>query len=173
MPMVVVGREKNFSQLQARLFAGRVSGKVAKEVAAAVAAANPDVDLDHLDPGTVLRVPDLPSVSLPGEVALDDSAAETIEAVSGAATEALGALVNGAAVREKTAAAQRKRLAAALGSDEVTRAAEQDEKLAADVASARTMLEEEDGTAEQRMARLEQAQAEWSAGLEALMNPGR
>ena len=64
MPVIIVGNEKNFTALRSRIFSGRVPTAAAQEVSDAIAAANPHVDLNKLEPGTVLTVPDLPHVKV-------------------------------------------------------------------------------------------------------------
>ena len=73
MPVIIVGTEKNFAALRPRLFRGRVSTAAVKETTDALAAANPHVDLEALQPGTILTVPDLPHVKVEGDVSLDDT----------------------------------------------------------------------------------------------------
>ena len=73
MPVLIVGKEKNFAALRPRLFSGPISTAAAREVSEAIAAANPDADLSALQPGTILTVPDSPHLSVRGDVSLDDT----------------------------------------------------------------------------------------------------
>lgn len=169
MPIVIVGNERNFGELRGRLFAGSVSSKVVDEVAAEVKVANPDVDLEHLEPGTVLTIPELPRVNVRGEVSLDESTRTSLSEVASVAKEALEGLVSSGNEREREKAKERKNLRAALESNEVEKAARQDKKLAADVAAVRETLEKEEGRAKERAALLQKAQVEFASGLDALM----
>src|SRR6188472_2800717 len=118
MPVIIVGTEKNFTELRSRLFTGRVSNAKLQEVSEAIAAANPNVDLKALKPGTVLTVPDSPHLSVSGDISLDDSTKELIDAVAGAGTDALDDLVATARSAERDAAAERKQLTATLARPE-------------------------------------------------------
>ena len=84
MPVIIVGTEKNFAALRTRLFSGRVSNAKLQEVTEAVAEANPHVDLNSLKPGTVLTIPDSPHLSVSGDISLDDSTKELVDAVANA-----------------------------------------------------------------------------------------
>lgn len=170
MPILVVGTEKNFAALRSRLFEGKVSSKVAREVAHAIREANPHVDLDKLEPGTVLTVPDAPEVAVHGDLSLDETSNAALEGLSKAGKEAIKALASAASARAKAAQAERRNVIAALDGDAVQRAASSDEKLASDLASARERIEEAEVTDKERAARLKRAQREWAAGLDALTN---
>jgi hypothetical protein len=168
MPIIVVGTEKNFAALRPRLFRGKVSTADTREVAEAVSGANPHADLDKLQPGTVLFVPDSPNVSLRGELSLDEPTTAMIEGLSEAGATALAELAAAAQTRESETAAERKQLARSLAGKQVTAAARKDKELAADLKATRDAIAEEEARATQRAAALEQAQGDWSNELAAL-----
>ena len=168
MPVLVVGTEKNFTALRPRLFTGKVSTAVAREIKEAVAQANPDVDLDDLQPGTVLTVPDAPRLSVRGELSLDETPKRALEAVGVAGAQALEELAAAAQAAERERAAERKRLAAALDSGELDAAMRKEAGLKADVEATRTALAEEEARAKDRAAALKRAHSEWTEEMTAL-----
>lgn len=168
MPVLVVGTEKNFTALRPRLFTGRVSTVAAREIREAVAEANPDVDLDALQPGTVLTVPDEPRLAVRGELSLDETPKRALEAVAVAGAQALDELASAAQATERERAAERKRLAAALDSGELDAAIRKEPGLKADVEATRTALEEEEARAKDGAAALKQAHSEWTREMTAL-----
>jgi hypothetical protein len=168
MPVIIVGSEKNFAALRPRLFRGRVATAAAREVEDAVAAANPHVDLTALQPGTILTVPDLPRVSVSGDVSLDDTTKEALDGLTRSGAAMLEQLVGAARQEERSAAAERKQLAKSLGAKELDAAAQRDKALGADLAAVREALDAEEHEAKQRAAALDDARADWSAELQAL-----
>src|SRR5262245_43661987 len=114
MPVLIVGSEKNVAALKSRLFKGRVSTAAVQEVTDAIAAANPNTDLKALTPGTILTVPDSPHLAVSGDISLDDSTKELIDAVAEAGSDTLDDLVTTAKAAERNAAAERKLLTATL-----------------------------------------------------------
>jgi hypothetical protein len=168
MPILVVGSEKNFAALRPRLFTGRVSPKAAGEVAAAIREANPHADLDKLEPGTVLTIPETAKVSVRGELSLGETVRAAVEGLSNAGKEALEELAATAAAREAEASEERKQLAKTLRSKELDGPIRQDKALAADIEAARTAVTEEELRSGERAAALDQARAEWTTELDAL-----
>jgi hypothetical protein len=168
MPVIVVGAEKTFSALRPRIFTAKLSTAAAREVAEAVRVANPTVDLDKLEPGTVLTVPDVPGVRTRGELSLDETVTSGIEALANAGAAALEELAAIAKSRASESAAERKQLGASLDSKELEAAVRKDKTLAPDVAAVRQALAEEEAGAKDRAAALKKAQDEWTAELDAL-----
>jgi hypothetical protein len=169
MPVLVVGTEKNFAALRRRLFAGRVSTTVAGRVGEAIREANPHADLDALEPGTILTVPDVSGIRLrEGELSFDESATGAVEQGKATVTQSLDELTAAARSREAEDAAERKRLERSLRRSEVVEAARRDDALAADLESAKRAVEEDDAVAKGRAAALRQAREEWLTELEAL-----
>jgi hypothetical protein len=168
MPVIVVGAEKNFAALRRRLFAGRVSRAAAQRVAEAIRLANPHVDLDRLQPGTVLTIPDLPEISAGADLSPADTTAAPVEELREAISPLLEQLAAMAERREREDAAERKRLARSLEAPEVQEAAARDDALARDLEEVRRAVAEEEDRAKARRAAVKQASAEWAAELEAL-----
>jgi hypothetical protein len=167
MAVIIVGNEKNFAGLRPRLFSGRVSNTVVREVTDSIAAANPHVDLQKLEPGTVLTVPESPHVSLPGDLSLDDATKQFLGGVADSGADALEELLGSARAAEREAAAERKQLLALLGRDDVG-SSRTDKESGDDLDAVRKAVEAEEAAAKQRAAALKEAQAGWSAELKAL-----
>lgn len=169
MPIIVVGTEKNFTALRPLLFEGRASTAVAREAKEAIREANPHADLDKLQPGTVLTIPEgLPGVAAEPAPSVTVGSTDAISALSSRGKLELETLTDAAKIREAATRAERKRLAKSLESTAVAAAAKRDKELAADLSAAREALEQENGRAKERAAELKKAQAEWAAGLDAL-----
>jgi len=169
MPTIVVGSEKNFTALRPVLFGGRVSTAVAKEAKVTLREANPHADLDKLQPGTVLTVPEgLPGVAARPAPLLAAGSTDAVGALSSRGKLELDGLSVAAKAREASTRTERKQLAKALESKAVVAAAKRDKQLAADLSAARETLEQEDARAKERKAELKKAQAEWAAGLDSL-----
>jgi hypothetical protein len=174
MPTIVVGTEKNFSELRPVLLPGRgVSAAAAAEVAEAIKEANPQVDLDRLQPGTVLTVPEgLPGVKVEPQtpVVVSTPPDGPVGALPSRGKVELDALAAAAKARDAAAKAERKRLAKAVESPKLAAAMKRDKQLASDVDSARNAMAEEEAKAKERAATLKKAQAEWQAGLASLQD---
>jgi len=171
MAVIVVGTEKNFAALRPRLFSGRVPNAAVKETTEALAAANPGVDLEALQPGTILTVPDLPHVSVKGDVSdvsLDDTTKQLLEGLANAGGSALDDLLAAARRTERDDAAERKQLAATLASKDLDAAARKDKALAPELKAAQDAVDEAEKQAKDRTAALDAARSDWSAELKAL-----
>ena len=169
MPTIVVGSEKNFTALRPVLFEGKVSTAVARDAKAGLREANPHADLDKLQPGTVLTVPEgLPGVAVKPAPSLAVGSMDAVGALSSRGKLELDGLSAAAKARETSTKAVRKQLAKALESKAVVAAAERDKELAADLGAAREALDQEDTLAKERAAELKKAEAEWAAGLDSL-----
>jgi hypothetical protein len=168
MPVIIVGTEKNFAALRTRLFSGRVSNAKLQEVTEAVAEANPHVDLNSLKPGTVLTIPDSPHLSVSGDISLDDSTKELVDAVANAGAGALEELVAAARVAERNAAAERKQLVATLARSELGEAAKKDTALTDDLKAVKKAVDDDEAEAKQHTAALQEAATSWKSELESL-----
>ena len=168
MPIVVIGNEKNFAGLRKRLFADRVSNTVAGQVAERVRKANPHVDLDKLTPGTVLTIPDDANVQLRDELSLDEPTTNELRGLGEQGKTLLAGIVTAADQREAAAREERARTFEAI--DKLPPSVRKREKgLTKELTAARKALEEDHQRSEQRTERLKQAQAEWTEGLDALL----
>jgi hypothetical protein len=168
MPVIIVGTETNLAALRSRLFSGKVSNTTMSEVSDAIRTANPHVDLNALQPGTVLTVPDLPKVSVRGDVSLDQTSKQAIAAILATVGTTLEQLTASARTREVDDAGERKQLAKALTAKDLDAAARTDKAVAASLKAARDGLAAEEALAKDRVAGLDQARVEWSGELEAL-----
>jgi hypothetical protein len=168
MAVIVVGTEKNFAALRPRIFSGRVSTAAVKETTEALAAANPGVNFEALQPGTILTVPDLPHVSVQGDVSLDDTTKQLLEGLANAGGSALEELLATARKTESAAAAERKQLVAALSSKDLDAAARRDTALAPGVKAAQDAVEDEEKRAKERIAALDAARTDWNAELKSV-----
>jgi len=168
MPVIVVGTERNLTALRSRLFEGPVSAAARREIVEAVRDANPHADLEALEPGTILTVPDLPKVRVRGDVSFDDVSKEAVVRIADESKASLEALVAAGREAHRDATTERKRAAKALGAKEVTAAARKDEALAADLVAVRDALAAEDELAKERGAALTKARGEWAAELDTL-----
>lgn len=168
MPIVVVGNEKNFAGLRSRLFEGQVSTKVQNEVAQQVQEANPHANLDKLTPGTVLTIPADAKVQLRADLSLDEPTSNELRSLGEQGKALLAELVTAAGERE--AEARDERASALQAIDSVGAAIKKREPgLTTELESARKALEEDDALAQQRMDQVKQAQAEWTDGLDGLL----
>jgi hypothetical protein len=167
MPVIIVGNEKNFAALRPRLFGGRVPTAAAREISEAVAAANPHADLDALKPGTILTIPDLPHVSVSGDISLDATTKDVLVGIASAGSDALDDIVAAARSVERTAAAERKQLTATLASGDLANA-RKDKALADDLNAVQKAVDDEEAAAKQRATALQAARNEWSAELKTL-----
>jgi hypothetical protein len=168
MALIVVGTEKNFAALRPRIVTGRVSTAAVHQITDAIAAANPHVDLKALTPGTILTIPDVPHVSVQGDVSLDDT---TKQAFANLVTEGGNALEQLAATARETEAAaadERKALAKTLTGKDLDAAARADKALAADLKATQQAVADEEQAAKTRSAELDAALADWNAELKAL-----
>jgi hypothetical protein len=176
MPVLVVGTEKNFTALRPRLFARRVSMRDVREAAAAIRAANPNVNLDRLAPGIVLTIPEGVGARVSGDLSLDQSVPEAIDALAAEAGTVLDELVSAAKARAREEASERRSLAKALRSKEVQAAMRGEPALKRDVEAVRKAVDDEEAAAKERLAGVERARTEWLAeidGLRALLNQRR
>jgi len=168
MPVIIVGNEKNFAALRSRIVSGRVSTAAAKEISEAIAAENPHANLDALEPGTILTVPDLPHVKVSGDISLDDTSKQVLAGIAQAGVDALEDIVAAARAAEKDAASERRQLTAALGAKELADAAKRDKDLDAQVKAVRKAVSDEEQLAKTRLTDVQAASAQWTAELKSL-----
>jgi hypothetical protein len=168
MPVIIVGSEKNFAALRPRLFSGRVPTAAMQEVTEAVAAANPHADLKALKPGTILTIPDSPHIAVSGDISLDDSTKELIDAIVEAGADTLDELVTTARGAERNAAAERKQLGATLARPELDAAGKKDKALGDDLNAIKQAVDDDEAAAKQRATALDEARDSWKAELTAL-----
>ena len=168
MPVIIVGTEKNFTALRSRIFSGRVSTAAAKEVSEAIAAANPDVDLNKLQPGTVLTVPDNPHVKVSGDLSLDDTTKQILDGIAQSAADALDDIATAARSADRDAAAERKQLTATLASTELGAAGGRTKDIGDDIKAVQKAVADEEKAAKDRATALQGASDAWNAELKSL-----
>jgi hypothetical protein len=168
MPVIIVGNEKNFTALRSRIFSGRVPTAAAQEVSDAIAAANPHVDLNKLEPGTVLTVPDLPHVKVAGDLSLDDTTKQVLAGIAQSSADALADIVAAAKSADRDAAAERKQLTGTLSSTELGGIAGRSKDLADDVKAVQKAVADEEKASKDRATALQQASDAWNAELKTL-----
>jgi len=169
MPIVVVGTEKNFAALRPRLFGGKVSSNVAAEVADQVRKANPHANLDKLIPGTVLTIPDSANIQVRGELSLDEPTTNELRGLGDHGKALLAGIVTAADQREAQMREERARALEALDSIGTGTTKPREKGLTKELAAARKALTEEDERTNQRTETLKRARAEWTQGLDALL----
>jgi hypothetical protein len=168
MALLVVGTEKNFAALRPRLLTGSISTKQAGAISAEIQAANPHVDLQNLQEGTVLEIPDhLPHVEVL-ELSLGPAAQQAATRLVEVGSSVLAGLAAAGQIADTTASASRKTAARALATKGVTDTAKKDQALAASVQAAKAALAAADKAAAARQAAFAQAAQSWDAELQAL-----
>ena len=168
MPVIVVGTEKNLAALKPRLFEGSVSSAAAKQVNEAIKEANPHADLDALEPGTILTVPDLPKVAIRGELSLDEPSKEAVAGLAAQSRTALADIVAAGKAVVKEAASERRRTVKSLQAKETVAALRKEKPLGLDLKALEEGIAAEDAASKERAAALTKAQTEWAAELKAL-----
>jgi hypothetical protein len=168
MAVLVVGNEKNLAGLRARLVSGTVSRAAAKRISDAFRHANPGVNFDALEPGTVLSVPSLPELSGRADLSLDAAMGQAADAVVANASEILDALGETAARLTKEARAERREVAKAIDRDEVRAAIERTRGLGDDVEAVSQAIEQAESEAKERAAKLKKAADQWAKDLKEL-----
>jgi hypothetical protein len=168
MAVLVVGNEKDLSELQARLFSGRVSGARLQRAQAALAAANPHADLAKLKPGTVLTIPDIPEIPDRGALSLDDSVAGGIDAIATELANSLADLLGEAKAQNRQERAERKETLAAFDDPLVRRAAKGNQDLAAALDAARAAIERDEADADGVLDGVAKSVDAWTAEIEEL-----
>jgi hypothetical protein len=169
MGILVVGSEKNFSDLQARLFGERVPAAALRRAHSALIAANPHAQLGALTPGTVLTIPDVPELPDRGALSLDSSVRDGLTRVARELTDDLAALRDEAKRQARDARGEHKRTLAAFDDARVRRAADGDEELRVSLDAARDAIEQEAAGLDDRLRDLGQAADEWSKEIEQLL----
>jgi hypothetical protein len=168
MAVLVVGSEKNLAGIRARLVTGNVSRAAAKRIADAFRHANPGVNFDALQPGTILSVPPIPELSKHANVSFDDAVGHAADAVVANASEILDTLGETAARLVKEARGERREVAKAIDTDEVRAAIERIRGLGDDVEAVSRAIEQAEAEAKDRAAVVRRAADQWAKDLKEL-----
>jgi len=169
MRVFVVQSETSADEVRRRLLKPGVTPARAKALEDTLRAANPHVDLNELRPGEVLVVPDHPDLA-------DDDAGSTAGGGAGLSVDLLtAALPRVAAAVERGAEGSRQRgeeLRKALGTPEVRRAAESDERLRAEVDRLNEVMADEQRRADTWAETVRAQSEQWQAALTNLKQLG-
>lgn len=168
MPTLIVGEERNLSELDRRLFQPRVSGDARTRIIETIRESNPHVDLEHLEPGTVLTVPEAPEVRVRDEVGLDELTKQAIAQASELLNQTLEEVVATEKEQRRQAKSDRAALRAALKSNKLHAAARRDKEIAAMIEAAQEQVELEEKQDKERTAVARKAFTQWSKDLEQL-----
>jgi hypothetical protein len=169
MAVLVVGKEKSFSDLRARLLPGRRSAAALARAKAALVAANPHANLEALVPGTVLTVPDVPDIPDRGELSLDGGVRDDLASVADELMSGLAAMRGDAEALTRQERVDFKRTIGAFDDDLVRRAAAGDQDLAAALDAARAAVEQRQSESDARLELIAVAADEWTAEIKALL----
>lgn len=165
MPVLVVGNEKNLAGIRARLVTGTVSRAAARRIADAFRHANPGVDLDALQPGTILTIPPVPELDVRANMSLDAAIGQAADAAVANASEILDGFVETATRLAKEARAQRREVAKAIDQEEVRAAIERTRGLGDDLGAVSQSIEQREADAKARAAVLRKAADQWTKDL--------
>jgi hypothetical protein len=168
MAQLIVGEEKNLTQLNPRLFRGRVSSNAKAKVTEAIREANPHVDPNRLEPGTVLTIPDLPEVDVRGDLSLDEISKQTIAVATSYLQATLQEMAAAEREERKNAKAIRTKLNKTLTSGKVTQISRRDKSVKAMIEAARETLAAKDDKEREESALVKQAFSQWSKDLSLL-----
>lgn len=166
--LFVVGNETNLADLATTLLRSRTSATARESALAALRGANPSLDFDRIQPGTVVLVP--PEVGAKTAVAGDDplhrAGADLVDRVR----TGIDALVTAAEAAEEQRGADQKSTQELLGSALVKRLSAQSPELAANVESVRATLKGDDAEAKRQQAGIQEAARAWAGDLDELTN---
>lgn len=168
MPQLfVVGAERNLKALSDTVLIRQVETTTRMSALEAIRVANPGLDLDRLDPGTVVLLPDVEGVrpATAGEP-LQDTAGDLVARVK----DGIGALMAAGEAAEEQRRLERQEAEEVLADPEMERLARQVPELVANMESVRASLQAEDADADagQVLESLRQAVDVWAADLDRL-----
>lgn len=166
MPVLIVRDEHSIDDLRPRLVGHRGPGETPERLVAAVREANPHVDLDDLQPGVVLTIPDIEDAKVRDDDTPTELLAEGIDAMVAAIGDVIATAGERAAQAAKVESADRATLRRSLQLKAVTQAAKQDKELHANLQGVKQALAAADETADQAATARERAIARWTEDLE-------
>jgi hypothetical protein len=164
MPILVVGKEKSLAAVATRMLTARASKSAHADAVNALRAANPGIDHDRLQPGTVLVVPEVADARVKIEGAHDGSVTDLTEQVK-AALAGLADAVDGHTERDS---ASRERTARAVGAAELKRAAARDPELRTRLAELGRTVKADAKSAAAEADALRATLRDWTAAVEAV-----
>lgn len=163
--LFVVGTERSLADLADSVLLKRTAAATRATALDAIRAANPGLDLDRIDPGTVVVLPDVKGLRrVSAGEPVHDAAADLVTRVK----EGIGGLLAAAEVAEEQRRTERHEAEDVVRDPVVKSLASQVPELAANLKSLRRSWEVEDAEAERAMVSLRQAADGWVSDLETL-----
>ncbi len=163
--LFVVGAERNLDALADVVLRKRTAVATRASALEAIRAANPGLDLDRIDPGTVVLLPDVKGVR---PVAAGEPVHDTAGDLVARMKDGIGALLAAGEAAEEQRRIERHEAEEVFGDPVVKKLSSQVPELVANLKSVRTSLDAEDAEAGQAMESLRQSVDAWAADLEAL-----
>jgi hypothetical protein len=162
--LFVITHQADATAISQSLLSGRVGAAKREAVIAAIRRANPTIDLDTVQPGTIIVIPDLPDVNDVG----DDPVAGAVDDLLTRTSDAVQQLRDAADSAEQHRRADADDVRALLDSAEVEQQSAHRPELTANVESVRAELDTDDAAAEAGRAEFERASQSWLRDLEVL-----
>lgn len=162
--LFVVTDQKDVSAVARSVLTSRASAATRSAAVEAIRRANPQLDLESLQPGTVVIVPRVTGLKARAEDPVGDVTGDLAERVR----EGLEALVSAAQAGEEQRVTEKKEAQEVLGSASVKRLAASSPELEENVASVRATFKQDDAEAKRQLAAMDAAAQRWAADLEAL-----
>lgn len=167
MPILIVRTERKIQDLGPRL--GRTGrARIDAATIRAIRDANPQVDLDALAPGDVLKIPEGRGLRVPREAAANELIGEGLEAVVANLGRLVDTLAERSEVQARTESADRAVVRRSLGLRAVEAAAAQDPELRKELDHVEEALAAADATAEETSGVRKQTLATWREDLAAI-----
>jgi len=163
--LFVVGAERNLADLADAVLRKRTAAATRESALEAIRTANPGLDLDRIEPGMVVLLPDVKGVKpLTAGEPVHDTAGDLVARVK----EGIGVLLGAGEVAEEQRRVERHDAEEVFADPMVKKLSSNVPELAANLKSVRTSLKAEDTEAEQGLESLRQSADGWAADLEAL-----
>ena len=160
--LFVVGAERNLDALADVVLRKRTAFATRASALEAIRAANPGLDLDRIDPGTVVLLPDVKGVRA---VSADEPVHDTTGDLVARVMDGIGALLVAGEAAEEQRRIERHEAEEVLGDPVVKKLSSQVPELVANLKSVRSALQAEDAEAEQDMESLRQSARDWAEDL--------
>jgi hypothetical protein len=163
--LFVVGAERNLADLADTVLRKRTAAATRESALEAIRTANPGLDLDRIDAGTVVLLPDVKGVK---PVAAGEPVHDTAGDLVARVKEGIGVLLGAGEVAEERRRLERHEAEEVFADPMVKKLSSKVPELAANLKSVRKSLTAEDAEAEQALESLRQSADGWAADLEAL-----
>ena len=168
MPMIVVRDERSLPALNRRMLRRGTPPEEVERLHRRITRENPELDLDDLRPGVVVRLPDSPHLRVRPESTSSDAVGEGLEGVRSAAAADIESRT--ARAREQLTADARERRAVAkqLGGRRIAGVLRKHPELVPIVTEAREALADDAEEDQRRAEVIAEVASQWSADLEVL-----